>query len=261
MKKSMLILMVFAFMLIAYNAEARKIRYNQYWTITSATGLSLFYGDMSDTYATVFHKFMDKNQLGYGTGLNFRYRFLPYFGMNAKVQISKVRGKRTAWSNGHPVFYDFEGNMEEVSISGDIDMLDLVGLRIPWLSLYAKGGVGILFHQSTNHNFLFDIDIYDKKKTTPVLPFGGGARVYLTKNIGLQFETTWHYALSDELDGYAGMYGEVNDMYTFTSLGFIFKFNSKSKKASYSNTFTTYRDSRTFYKHKRFTPGRGRDEW
>tara|TARA_R110002073_G_scaffold40547_5_gene115290 strand:+ start:449249 stop:449917 length:669 start_codon:yes stop_codon:yes gene_type:complete len=82
----------------------------------------------------------------------------------------------------------------------------------------------------SSYNIIED-DNLESRKTSFVLPFGLGYKMKLAENVGIAFETTFHYTFKDGIDGNnhtipSQSFGNPNsnDWYVFTGISLVYAF-------------------------------------
>lgn len=203
-------------------------------------GSSLFWGDVSvnEDQGDYLAKFQDDNEWAFG--INASYRILPFALLGADFSYGQLAGIRDKYNKGNPLNQRFEANYLDYGLRVKLNVVDLIGgyNNNRLFSAYLLGGFGVMHYRSktyqlTSDNLLNQVE-YDanlNKETMPTatrIPIGGGLQFSLSDHLNLNLETYLNRTNTDKLDATVGN-TDINDMYSFTSLGVAYKFGGKKK--------------------------------
>lgn len=202
------------------------------WSLSLNGGATLTWGDMSDDVTNPFSKYFT-NQQGYAFGLIGTRHLNPLFDLSFQAETGKLQGSRYNWGGNIISKYKFEGSFTEFNLNVSIDLLNLIleNKDDRFFNMYLKGGAGYTLFNSTKTSIDRDYAFPAMKGGAFVIPWGGGVRIKLNKNLSFFFENTFTYTFSDEIDAHIGVGTDLNDIYNYTSLGATYRFNKAPKKS------------------------------
>jgi hypothetical protein len=204
---------------------------NKAWSLNANLGPSFLYGDMSDNAGPFEKLFSDEFSMSYG--ILARKGLSNVFGLNAQVILGNTSGYRDYWSTGAPTGgFHFKNFYTEFNLHLDIDIMNIFNAKDRRLiNPYLKGGFGLTYH---NTDVIYKgVDYISTKKSSAVLPFGGGIRFDISPRLGITLDQAVSYLFSDDFDGYDSKWTDHNDWYTYTSIGLTYRFVSKKEKKKY----------------------------
>lgn len=171
-------------------------------------------------------------------------RVKPAFSINIIKEINSIVEIRAATMLGALRGYqpthnrDFKADLFDVNLSASIDFTRIsFGLNAcrP-IEVHGMFGIGFLDYSSILRNISRDSILYttgyDNKgnytgfKTTPVVMTGISVKFRLSRQVYIVFNNTWTVTNTDYIDGYKG--GFSHDIYSYTSLGLMYRFNLRS---------------------------------
>lgn len=210
-------------------------RFFDNFNLVLSAGPSLFYGDIQSK-----SPFQEDWKLGFGIGV--RKQFSPIFGAGLQFLSSKIHGTVLNWSDGSAANLKFDSDLTEFSLFATIDISNtFFGVKPQrTLSVYGLAGFGVANWMSTLRSTVdesvvaqYGVSPTNTNAWTPVtvFPVGLGVNINLRPNIGINFESTYHFTNSDQLDAYTEGTG-TNDSFLYTSLGLSFKLLSSNNTVS-----------------------------
>ncbi len=228
---------LFAFFIQSLSGQSPMTHGNKFlnnWYVNGNVGVSQFYGDMS--VENPLEKLEFDTRIGAGFILG--KMLTPTLGVRGEVHYAKL--KSTNKNYGPNGTYFIAKNLVDVNLSATVNFVNMIwGFQTRRVvTAYGFIGAGL----SSWETVLYDYRTNEKlggnghqgngplKFTTEfVMPFGGGLNFRLSRHWDIALATDWRMVNSDKLDHREG--GNIYDFYTYTSLGFTYKFNLKKKKA------------------------------
>jgi hypothetical protein len=158
-------------------------------------------------------------------GVFYRYNFHPRHALRADIFAGGLRGNDLDFSNDFQQTRaaSFSGIAGEIAVQFEFNFLpySTAGKLWDW-SPYFAAGVGVAFVSS------------DVLSVQPVIPFSGGIKVNIYKNMGLELEYGFRKSFYDNFDGLIDMVDPAdyawlhnNDWYSFLGIGFTWKIYNK----------------------------------
>jgi outer membrane protein OmpA-like peptidoglycan-associated protein len=206
---------------------------------------------------TAFHGDADKMVPGWIAGPFVKYSISQTFGLRAEYNFGVLNGERK--DQGPSMFKDqfnFTSNFQDWSIQAHFTLGNISFLRpLRKTQLYFFGGIGQGAYRSTatftdmrlftgdyyltsyfgqgtpNPNFGLEVEeTYEGRHA--ILPFGIGAKHYLSKSFDIGLEYRMTMVRSDEIDVYStAIWQNRNpDMYSVLALSIGYKFGNKNSQ-------------------------------
>ncbi len=202
------------------------------WIITVNGGATLLWGDLTQEYDNPLTKYFSDQQ-GWAGGLMISRKLGNSFTANLQYMGGFFQGHKDFWSNGDTADASFNSNFHDINLNFEVDILNLFNNKERrMIAPYIKLGVGYGFSTSSRGKYSTgENTITDVKTSYLDIPWGWGLRFDLTKNLSLRFEHTFHMVMNDLADGYAAPTSDVNDIFSYTSLGLSYKLPRHEKKA------------------------------
>lgn len=225
-----------AFLLVmAYEIQAQEADrphlWRDRWEWTLNLGPTLFWGDMSDDVNQPFEKFLkqDENKFSFSAGLN---KYVGPFGFRTQVIAGRFSGVRNKWSDGVPASSAFVGNIIHYDLKISLDPITLFAGYNPnrRIGIEGYGGIGNIHYNSTKTNTITNQTSGTIKSSSLVVPFGGSLKYRINDKWGVQGSNIWVYAFKDDLDAHVGTGTNINDMYSYTSVGVTYRFALPERK-------------------------------
>jgi uncharacterized protein YegP (UPF0339 family) len=200
------------------------------WNVTLNGGPTLIWADLSDEMASPFAKLFSP-QMGYGYGLIITRKLNPSFSVNLDYLGGFMQGTKTAWSDNSSADRNFKTSFNEFSLNVEVDAMNLLfeNKDQRWFAPYAKFGFGYNFYNPSIYQTSTSTLISSASYNHYFIPWGGGIRTDLNKHWSLRLESTFQHTLTDDVDGYASTFSDVDDIYNFTSIGVTYHIYSTPK--------------------------------
>jgi hypothetical protein len=184
-------------------------------------GGSNYIGDVGST------TYINPNSLAFGGVGKFNYSSRITFRGTityTKLNISNEKVNRPASFSGFPLKYD--NSLLEAALGIEFSFFKYNLIRAGHTQTpYIIAEVGV------NNYLTRQDDGTNKRKTNFSLPFGVGYKMKLAENIGITFETTFHYTFKDDIDGNNQNFAPArfgnqnsNDWYVFTGVSIVYAF-------------------------------------
>lgn len=241
MKRSILILLIFCFVIPFSHAQLWKMRR---WELAAGAGPSFFFGDIGGFRRT-------ENLLGirditylqtrYNFNANIKYRLGREANLRFSMTYGNLRGTDERGSNENRPF-DVSTTIFEPALLGEYYFVKNRAEnsylfmkrrgRFLWsllrsLDFYGFAGVGGVSYKVTpNEPLLEAMTLFNMKDSgfDFVIPGGVGATLVYTPNINFGLELGGRYALTDWIDGYhKEQFSKANDVYYFLNLIVTYK--------------------------------------
>jgi len=158
-------------------------------------------------------------------GVFYRYNFHPRHALRADIFAGGLKGNDLDFNNDFQQTRaaSFSGVAGEIAVQFEFNFLpySTAGKLWDW-SPYFAAGAGVAFVSS------------DVLSVQPVIPFSGGIKVNIYKNMGLELEYGFRKSFYDNFDGLIDMVDPAdyawlhnNDWYSFLGIGFTWKIYNK----------------------------------
>jgi len=158
-------------------------------------------------------------------GVFYRYNFHPRHALRADIFAGGLKGNDLDFNNDFQQTRaaSFSGVAGEIAVQFEFNFLpySTAGKLWDW-SPYFAVGAGVAFVSS------------DVLSVQPVIPFSGGIKVNIYKNMGLELEYGFRKSFYDNFDGLIDMVDPAdyawlhnNDWYSFLGIGFTWKIYNK----------------------------------
>jgi hypothetical protein len=158
-------------------------------------------------------------------GVFYRYNFHPRHALRANIFMGGLRGDDLDFHNDFQQARaaSFSGAAGEFAIQFEFNFLPYTTAGKLWdWSPYFAAGAGVAFVYSDAMSF------------QPVIPFSGGIKVNIYKNMGFELEYGFRKSFYDNFDGLKDMVDPAdyawlhnNDWYSFLGIGFTWKIYNK----------------------------------
>ncbi len=214
MKKGLLLL-IFIFILFSHLSAQRRYglinrRVESLGLLVISAGPDYCFGD-SKVYP-LSQNFLASSH-NYDLSIGFRSRFSSNFG----YKISYDYGSYLGTDSNTPLAnrgYSYTSKVQQLTVQGEYSIyFGPEFIKEKHNIIYFYGGVGVM---STVVDFTGEMPggfIYFPYDYSPVLPFGFGYEYALTERFKLGAEISWHYSLSDYVDGvHHPIYSRNNDV-------------------------------------------------
>jgi hypothetical protein len=217
-------LMIFTFLFTPFILHAQyestySVNNDQY-SIGISGGPTLFWGDIDA-----------KGKANGVLGVHANIRLTPYLTNSLTIYRGKMQGEKEKFKNGNPANMGFKNDFWQIDRIYKFYPLSHPKLQqdLP-ISPYLMGGIGLVNYKSYKYNTLNDKIIdwvgYSREafkkspyRTDLIIPFGLGVEFPVGNMFTMFLEHKLMYTHSDLLDAHAGAATNVNDWYSFTSLG------------------------------------------
>ncbi len=231
-----------AFLLLLTFSSVSSQTVSPRWQLGLNAGPTLFWGDVSvnEDQGDYFEKFQDDNQWAYG--LSAGYRILPFSLLSADFSYGQLKGVRDKYEAGNMLNQSFEADYFDYALNLRVNLNDLIGgydnNRL--FSVYLHAGYGRLHYRSlttqlTSGEYINSVGYENNGQSETSMatgsrfPVGGGLQFSLSDHFNLRLETTANIVSVDNIDATIGN-TEINDIYSYTSLGVVYKFDFAKKK-------------------------------
>lgn len=213
---------------------------SQDWEVGIHGGPTLFWGDLSvaEDNGEYFNKFQDDNSWSFGT--NIEYRIFPFAYLGGDFSYGQLEGIRDKYAPGNKLNQTFEGEYFDYSLRFRLNIIDLIDNdKKRNFNFYLLGGVGNVHYRSVSHqlesgDYINSVGYSNSGQEKEALkselriPYGAGVKWYLGERFNVTLNTTVNWVNSDNLDATTGG-TEINDYYSYTSLGLHYKFGEKQE--------------------------------
>ncbi|MGM0612816.1 MAG: DUF6089 family protein, partial [Bacteroidota bacterium] len=213
---------------------------SQDWEVGIHGGPTLFWGDLSvaEDNGEYFNKFQDDNSWSFGT--NIEYRIFPFAYLGGDFSYGQLEGIRDKYAPGNKLNQTFEGEYFDYSLRFRLNIIDLIDNdKKRNFNFYLLGGVGHVHYRSVTHqlesgDYINSVGYSNRGQEKETLkselriPYGAGVKWYLGERFNVTLNTTVNWVNSDNLDATTGG-TEINDYYSYTSLGLHYKFGEKQE--------------------------------
>lgn len=230
MKNSVIFLVGVVFLLNIFQSKAQD-KYK--WSVNANTGSTMLWGDMADNENPFVKMFSDQSKLSFGVTVD--RQFTNYLGLQGGFLYARLAGQRTLWSNDKPANLGFEGIGLDYYIAPTLDFTGLFGAPEDRLiSIYIFGGVGQVHYQSEKMDIANDKTLnkvgFNGRQSAITIPWGGGVKLRLNDRFKIKFENSYRNLFVDDIDAHIGSGTNVNDIYSYTSVGLDYRFNIPVKR-------------------------------
>ena len=201
----------------------------------------LFWGDGSDNVVLPFGKYFEKAERELSYDFFYESRLRPWIGVQTMFLKGNANGIREFWNNGNPANFRFETTFFQFSMQANVYPLQLTNkYRYSRVKPFGSGGLGVVAFKSAKYHLFTDelLNYYGYTDATIdkgnhvadfVIPFGFGADIDFDQNWALRIQNSFVYVTSDKFDGHVGRGTDINDMYTYTTIGVKYTFGKKKK--------------------------------
>jgi len=236
MKRSILILLLFSFIVSITNAQIWTLKR---WEATAAIGPSFFFGDIggySQTKNILGLKDITFKQTRFDFNANLKYRLNQYLNVRFSLTSGILRATDIRGSNENrglqattliiePAligeFYLIKNKVENSYLFTKGDNADLNGF-LKSLDFYVFSGIGGCGY-SVRGNTALEKHGFNPGGFTAVIPVGLGSTLIYSPNFNFGVELSYRYSFSDNLDGYTSQYSRSNDVYYFLNFTITYK--------------------------------------
>lgn len=198
-------------------------------------GVYKYHGEMSDDY------------FGSSGALSLQYAAMDRLWVEARMGVGEYRWKITeSKMAGLPEYFGqrarigdkYPGSLTTIEAENEsrvttIDFLVSYVLvdnlpAVPFLT-FGVGMVNFAPSNSDEHSALPNNDSRVYAKTVASIPFGGGLRIPLSREVGIVFRGEYRFVFSEYLDDISNGIG--NDALTNVSIGLTYRFNNPSRRS------------------------------
>lgn len=254
-------LMIFASAMLNAQIESKKIKgipleYLNGFSVSANGGSMLAFGDIKQ------YSFLpaSNKENKFGGGFAITKSFKSIYAIRAQFLFGGLGGQE---KNATPPVY-YKTSLVGYSVHGLFNINELIwGQTKPnKLSVYAIVGFGYASYRAFQKNLTTDTYVKSvgyknykldkaKKTTDVVIPVGLGIKYKINENFDINFETIFHYALSDKLDAQFVKGDNSNDKYLYTNIGITYKFNFPDPASKINEGYKGQELSGPFDKYKR----------
>ncbi len=200
------------------------------YSITASGGATLMWGDLAQEYDNPLGKYFT-NQQGWAGGLMLSRKLGNSFSINLQYIGGYFQGHKDTWSNGNTANAGFYSKFHNANLNLELDILNLLNNKeTRMIAPYIKAGFGYGITDSKRTIYSTGEEVASYKTSFTEIPWGWGLRFDLSRKWSIRFEHTFHMAMNDLADGYDSEWSDVNDIYSYTSLGATYRFPSKVRK-------------------------------
>jgi len=186
-------------------------------------GTGTYFGDMKQI------NFQKSVNPAYGSFI--RYNFNPRYAL----RFSVINGTIGAEGEYESKLWAFNKNVLELSLQFEFNYLKyIVGDRVTPYSTYILGGIGM-------QTYKYNIDAIEGSEIMPVIPFGLGFKVNLSKRIGIGIEGGMRKSFSDKLDN-------LDDPLSYLNINVTPPVQVKYTDLLHNNDWTAYLGIQLVYK-------------
>jgi hypothetical protein len=216
--------------------------------INFSTGVTSFYGDISDYDDDIIKKYTIESGTAYSFKLN--KAIIDNFSISAQVLSGNLKGVKVRPA----VKYEFTTKLLEYNFAFNYNLTRAISGNDSPFGFYIYAGMGQFFFHSSSSSYVkhendeyilkgvLEENTFKKKKPEFVYFFGGFVEYNIAKSFGLTLDLGLRQAHNDKLD--ARYYPHPDDgkkltwdYYTHTSFGLSYYFGSGQKRGRHwSNT-------------------------
>lgn len=204
------------------------------WEFGFQLGFGQYYGDISRK--NFFQKF--SGETSFSGQMIARRHFDERFGLGFSLHRSGLHSVKDNFLDGTAANLEYNGRIFEIGIHGFLNMSNLFwGYNKRNLNLYATLGLHFGDWKGTLRDSQTQNIIVENNSNTAgatfksggmVVPVALGLKYALSDNLSLDFNSSIHTVLSDDLDYYAD--GFKQDILFFTHIGIAYQLGSGSKR-------------------------------
>lgn len=184
--------------------------FSQEHNIGIIVGGSNYHGDLAPEIA-----FKETHLSG---GLFYKYDFNKYWAVRPSISYLKISGNDQNFKDNRLRNLSFQSEIFEVSSIFEFNFMPFSNNKYhESLTFYALVGPGVMYHSPKT---ILEGEKYDLQKMRVegtryskiqlVIPFGGGVKYMLTKNLMIGGEINWRRTFTDYLDDVSGVYPSLN---------------------------------------------------
>ena len=235
-------ILIALFFLIVVESEAQKIKPNRRF-ISAEGGVTIFYGDIKRYDYIPDHQSPSEIQpIG---SLNIGKEISPVFSLRSQFLYGGLSGHKNS------AHMNFKSVLMGAHLITDINLVHLftkTRFGDNRLNIYASLGAGYIYWNSELYNDIVPVagtSLIASSKTGALSIPGSLTIEYLfNKNFSMNIQGMLYVVTSDLVDVKEG--GIKTDMINYNSMGFVYKFKSKSRK----NTYIKYELDPSVYEPK-----------
>lgn len=198
----------YTFILLAISLNV----FSQEHNVGILIGASNYHGDLAPEIAI--------NESHFSGGLYYKYDFNKYWSVRPTLSYLKISGNDQNFKGNQLRNLSFESRIFEASSIFEFNYMPFSNNKYhESFTFYALMGPGIMYHSPTAE---LEGERYDLQKMRVegqryskvqfVIPFGGGVKYMLTKNILIGGEINWRKTYTDYLDDVSGVYPNINSL-------------------------------------------------
>jgi hypothetical protein len=236
MKRSILILLLFSFIVSISNAQIWTLKR---WEAVAGIGPSFFFGNIggySQTKNILGLKDITFKQTRFNFNANLKYRFTQTLNIRLSLTSGILRATDIRGSNENrgfqattlfiePAligeFYFIKNKAENSYLFSKGEGTVLNGF-LKSLDFYVFTGIGGCGYSVKGNSALEKYGIYPGGFTA-VIPVGLGSTLIYSPNFNFGVELTGRYTFADNIDGYSSQYSRSNDVYYFLNFTITYK--------------------------------------
>jgi len=227
--KNLLILLLIITIPFWLSAQNEQSNNNYLWKVGGHLGSSMLWGDLSDDSDPVTKMFSSQSKLSYE--LDLHRKLTEAFGLEASFQFGNLAGQRTTWSDDQHAGIAFNTSYFDYSLAVNADITALFGAKPDRLiSVYLLGGAGMVHYKGNSFDMTTNNNVNTIDNKTFFVPWGWGLSFNLSPRFSIFAQNTFRHPFTDDIDAYAGSGSQVDDIYSFTSVGASYKFGPKKEK-------------------------------
>ncbi|MFC2128398.1 SPOR domain-containing protein [Bacteroidota bacterium] len=223
-KAFVIVLLLVIFKGLCFNAFAQSPKSNRNTLSVSVDeGVFSFFGDLR---FSSFHPFsIIENSSKFGMGFGIEKTISSKFSLQAKVNMGTLSGYEVDKN-----LY-FESTINEISLNSRIYIRERTADQISKKRFYpyVSFGFGMVNYKTSLQTYdLRQVLNYPKDKTTIIIPASLGFNLNLTDQFDFNFDFGFRICGNDYIDEVKS--GGKVDMYSYSSVGLIYKFGQNKKK-------------------------------
>ncbi|MBN2745952.1 MAG: outer membrane beta-barrel protein [Bacteroidales bacterium] len=202
---------------------------NYLWKVGLHTGSSMLWGDLSDDSDPFTKMFSKQSKLSFEIDLN--RKITNTFSVQGSFLFGNLSGERTKWSDDQLAGLGFKTNYFDYSLALNVDLTSIFW-RNPdrLINVYVLAGAGMVHYSANSFTTPNNVDFNKVDEKAFFVPWGWGMGFNLTPRLTLFAQNTFRHGFIDDLDAHIGSGSEVDDIYSFTSIGASYKFGPKKER-------------------------------
>jgi hypothetical protein len=227
--KVIVIALLTTFLSLTIFAQEASTNKNYLWKTGLHMGSAMLWGDISDDCDPFTKMFSSQSKLSFEFDLH--RKITNVFGVEGSFLFGKLAGQRTSWSDDKPAGLGFNTSFMDYSLSFTADLTALFGAKPDRLiSFYVLGGGGLTNYNATEYDISTGKTTSTTSNQTFFVPWGWGMSFNLTPKFSIFAQNTFRHPFTDDVDAHIGVGTNIDDIYSFTSIGASYKFGPKKVK-------------------------------